>query len=355
MALVKKQNSIMKEIFPTHKSIFTSEGLKKNILSEFDLSSDCKCVLFKPGLNDTYKVLDKDKTYYLRVYTNKWRSKNDILSELELINHLNKHKIKVAIPVKNNSDEYLMEINAPEGIRYAVLFKSANGKSIVNLNASISRNYGKAVASIHKTSDNMEKLERFELNMEYLLDTPLKNIRPFLKHREADFNFLQTTANTLKAKISEIMSQSNLDYGICHGDFHYGNIFSDEHDEVSVFDFDCFGYGWRAYDISVFLWSCVPNNTLEQDDSDKRSMLWNAFLEGYSSIKFLSEGEIKAAYVFVAIRHIWLLGVHTNGVSAWGESWIHDKYFDEAITFIKKWIEMHDILNDKFLSSIECS
>ena len=141
------------------------------------------------------------------------------------------------------------------------------------------------------------------------------------------------------------MSQSKLDYGICHGDFHCGNIFSDENEEISVFDFDCFGYGWRPYDISVFLWSCVPNDNWEQDNLDKRSLLWKAFLEGYSSIKPLSEDEVKASYVFAAIRHIWLMGVHVNGVSAWGTSWIQDQYFDEAITFIKKWIAMHKILN----------
>ncbi|MBC8756556.1 phosphotransferase [Kordia sp. YSTF-M3] len=335
----------MKEIFPTHKSTFTGEGLKKNILSEFNLSPDCECVLFKPGLNDTYKVLDNGTAYYLRVYPNKWRTKNDIESELKLINHLDKSNIQAAIPIKNMHDEYIMEINASEGVRYAVLFESAKGKSIPELNVSISRNYGKVVASIHEASDKMEKLERFELNMEYLLDTPLKSIQPFLKHREADFNFLQTTANALSAKISEIMSESKLDYGVCHGDFHYGNIFSGENDEISVFDFDCFGYGWRAYDISVFLWSCVPENNWEQDNLDKRALLWKAFLDGYLSLKPLSEAEIKAAYVFVAIRHIWLLGIHVNGVSAWGTSWIHDKYFDEAITFIKKWIALHKVLD----------
>ncbi|WP_420574202.1 phosphotransferase enzyme family protein [Kordia sp.] len=335
----------MKEIFPTYKSTFTNEGIKKHILSQFNLNPACECMLFKPGLNDTYEVLDEGNTYYLRIYTNQWRTKNDITSELELINYLHKNNIEVAIPIRNKQDEYILEINAPEGIRYVVLFESAKGKSIKELDVSTSRNYGRVVASIHKTSDKMKKLERFELNMEHLLDIPLEQVQPFLKHREADFNYLKATATALRAKISDIQSQSALDYGICHGDFHYGNIFSDEHGKISVFDFDCFGYGWRAYDISVFLWSCVPNNNWEQEHLDKRLLLWKAFLEGYSSVKSLSEDEIKAANVFVVIRHIWLLGVHVDGISAWGKSWIHDQYFDEAITFVKKWIEMYKVLD----------
>lgn len=335
----------MKEIFPTHKSIFTVEAIKKKILSEFNLSFDCECIFFKPGLNDTYKVLDNENEYYLRVYTNQWRTKSDIESELELINHLHESSVEVAIPVKKNNGEYLIEINASEGIRYAVLFESAKGKNITELNASISRNYGKIAASIHEASDKMRKLERFELNMEYLLDIPLKQMQPFLRHREADFNFLKITTNALSSKISEILTRTKLDYGVCHGDFHFGNIFAGENDEVSVFDFDCFGYGYRAYDISVFLWSCVPNDNWDQDNVDKRSLLWKAFLDGYSNLKPLTEDEVKASYVFVAIRHIWLMGVHTNGVGAWGESWINDEYFDQAITFIKKWIDMYEVLD----------
>ena len=334
----------MGELVPVQKSILTGEGIKEIILSRFLIGADCQCGLFRPGVNDTYKVKDGEDVFYFRVYTRNWRTREGIESELRLLEHLHAHEISVAVPVKDNEGEYIIEINTPEGLRYAVLFESAKGSGVTELDTQISEQYGRVVALIHNASDSLKKMDRFELDMKHLLDAPLKKIQPLLSHREADFKFIEELTKALKAKIFELDSKSKLDYGVCHGDFHYANIFSNEKGEISVFDFDCFGYGWRAYDISVFLWSCVPQENLDNESNDKRIRLWEAFLKGYSTNKLLNKNEVKAAFVFVVIRHIWLLGLHIEGTPIWGHSWIHDRYFDNAITFIKQWTEKYKIL-----------
>jgi len=40
-------------------------------------------------------------------------------------------------------------------------------------------------------------------------------------------------------------------YGLCQGDLHTGNARFDMHGRLTLFDFDSFGYGWRAIDIGV--------------------------------------------------------------------------------------------------------
>ncbi|GAA3623475.1 phosphotransferase enzyme family protein [Flavivirga jejuensis] len=335
----------MTETFPTEKSILSIEGIKKYILSEYDLEENCKCLFYRPGLNDTYKIEESEKLFYLRIYNSKWRTKHDVESEIILIKHLSANGLDVASPVENKNNQFIMEINAPEGIRYAVLFKSALGRCVDKLDEKQSLNYGKMVSSIHESSDKLDKLNRFNLDMNHLLEQPLSNIKPFFKNREADFNYLRTTANSLSSKIFELIAQSELDYGICHGDFHHGNVFFDEEDNISVFDFDCFGYSWRAYDLSVFLWSCVPPYNWKEEDNRKRMQLWESFLDGYSSLKPISKDEIKAAFVFVAIRHIWFLGLQTIKTDTKGQEWLNDNYFDYAIKFIKKWIETYKVLD----------
>ena len=39
----------------------------------------------------------------------------------------------------------------------------------------------------------------------------------------------------------------------------------------------------------------------------------------------------------MAIRHIWLLGLHTGNGQYWGYGWLDDKYFDRARTFFREW------------------
>lgn len=335
----------MREIFPTEKSILSADGIKKYILSEYNLDQNCECIFLRPGQNDTYKIVEPRKQSYLRIYSSKWRTKSDIESEITLIRHLSENGLRVAAPIENKNNEFMMEINAPEGIRYAVLFESAVGKELDQLNEKQSFNYGETVFSIHESSDKLGNLNRFNLDMDHLIEQPLSIIKPFLKNRESDFNYLRTTGTALKGKIAELASQFELDYGICHGDFHDGNVFFNKEDDVSVFDFDCFGYGWRAYDISVFLWSCVPPYNSKEEDDRKRMLLWESFIKGYSSSKPIREEEIKAAFIFVAIRHIWFLGLQTNKATSIGSERLSDTFFDYAIVFIKRWIKTYKVLD----------
>jgi len=130
-----------------------------------------------------------------------------------------------------------------------------------------------------------------------------------------------------------------------HSDFHGDNIFFDSEDNVSVFDFDCFGYGWRVYDIYVFLWSCSSSKSWRRRDKNYRIRLWNSFIKGYTEIRELTNKEQETTIVFVPIRHIWLLGLHTHECNDWGGTWINDEYFNRHILFLKKWIEHYGVLS----------
>jgi len=79
-------------------------------------------------LNDIYIVKTQEDTYYLRVLIYKWRTKEEIEAEIELLNYLHNCGISIAAPVQGNEGVYIQEINAPESIRYAVLFTKRKEK-----------------------------------------------------------------------------------------------------------------------------------------------------------------------------------------------------------------------------------
>lgn len=340
----------MSEFFPVQKTILSCEAIKDKILSQYDIEQDHTCRFIRHGLNDTYKIHNDKNTYYLRVYRYNWRSRNDIISEIKLLNQLEKNdQISVAAPVIKNNGEYYTEVNAPEGKRYAVLFNSAVGadRSKYVFDAKKSYNYGKTLAKIHLEADKSKKLDRFHIDLDHLLTEPLKDLKPFFSKNIQNYEYLENISEKLSRKIDKLLTKDKTYFGIIHGDFHSGNIFLDENDNPSVFDFDCFGYGWRAYDISVFLWSLWVFQGFEQKDKAKRTRLWNSFLKGYSEVKALTKEEIKAAFVFVPIRHIWLLGVHAYSSDDWGAEYLQDNFFNSRIAFIKKWIEYFNVLPER--------
>jgi hypothetical protein len=46
---------------------------------------------------------------------------------------------------------------------------------------------------------------------------------------------------------------------------------------------------------------------------------------------------VEAVPLFVAIRHFWLLGLHTGNARDWGAGWLHDRYFDQSLKFLRRW------------------
>jgi Ser/Thr protein kinase RdoA (MazF antagonist) len=71
----------------------------------------------------------------------------------------------------------------------------------------------------------------------------------------------------------------------------------------------------------------------------KEQERWEAFLCGYTEERSLRTLDIQAVPFFVAIRHVWLLGIHTSNEQDWGFAWMNDQYFDQAVAFLRAWEE----------------
>ena len=135
------------------------------------------------------------------------------------------------------------------------------------------------------------------------------------------------------------MSKDLPEYGICHGDLHAGNARFDRNGELALFDWDSFGYGWRALDIGVYRVS-YDWLDLSQETKAKKARFWGAFLEGYGEERALSGNELAAVDLALPIRHLELMGLT---IRYWapqqGIHWITDDHFDRHISWFKRWRE----------------
>ena len=302
------------------------------LVAEYDIGQPVTCRLLHRGLNDTYLVTTAEVRYVLRVYRYQWRSLDDILYELDLLTHLQRKGAPVSSPIPRKDGSFTHLLHAPEGDRYAVLFTYAPGvPRSFPLEEWYVRLYGQSVAEIHNALDDFSSPHtRFPLDLDYLLDRPLRAILPLLEQRADDAHYLQHLAGFLKAQVT--LRRSALEQGACHGDFHGQNChLSDQ--QLTFFDFDCCGPGWRVFDLATFRWNAKLSG---MDDTS-----WTAFLEGYTSRRPMNERDLEAVPLFVAIRHIWLLGLDTGNGDDWGYGGLDGNYFDWGLTFLRDWEAEH--------------
>ena len=317
--------------FPVIASILSPQALANDIVPGFGVGTVLECKFYSGGFNHTYRVKSGDgSTYYLRAYRIQWRSLADIQYELDVLNHLKGKGFPAARPLPYQDGRYFCAVQAPEGRRYLALFREAPGPEITYAQEpeNVARHYGKAVANMHNALDDFHSPHgRFQLDIEYFTSQPLRNIAPFLSHRPDDWAFLQEFTENLRQRILSL-PEEELEKGFCHGDLqgYHANVASDG--TLTFYDFDCGGYGYRAYDLAVFLWCCRLQDAVV--------VRWDPFLKAYRETRPLRELDVQAIPLFVCARYLWHMGVHTQNSTDWGSDFLNGAYFDTHLARLKQ-------------------
>lgn len=320
----------MPDFFPVAFSVLESKALLQALNEKYPMKIDV-CHLWQAGVNSVYLLKTAQGLMYLRIGNAGWRTKKDYEEEIYIINSLHDHGIPAVTPVADRSGGFLWALQAPEGLRYAVVFREAK-KTPGGDPLKKTYNMGKLAAQLHNTADEENfSLSRIPIDFFQMVSHPFESLAVF-EERRADLAPLKTAAEALWAYIEDKLPRKKPYYGYCHGDMHPGNIFFDG-EQPQIFDFDCMGYGYRAYDICIFLWN-MSINDVNYVDSDE----WRKYLEGYNSVRCLDTNELSCIPAFAALRHIWLMGFHVGG-TAYNLSWsnFNDKYFSLHINQFKLW------------------
>ncbi|GAA0439836.1 phosphotransferase enzyme family protein [Lentibacillus halophilus] len=288
------------------------------MVTEHHLRSIADCHLLARGLNDTYYLEDEQGYRYIfRLYRSRWRDKQAILFELEAINLLYRQGFRASHPVKKRNGDYLYEAEAPEGLRYGVLFSYSEGER-PPINMETSELIGATLGRMHQlTTGFTSTYERgFELGINDLLDNPADIISPvidnYLGHGAVDL--LHTVVKNTKADLADL----DLERDFCHGDFHNHNMHLSS-DGMELFDFDDCAIGFRGYDIAVSWWNLLNNYKNMENEC------WDAFLKGYTANRDLADDDFRSIPRFITARRIWLMGTMLANDDVWGTNWINER------------------------------
>ena len=327
--------------FPVTRSVLSAPALAARLLPAYALGPDPACDLLHHGLNDLYRVEDRDahpNRYVLRVLQSRGRDPDDVAYEVALLDHLAARGVPVARPIPRRDGAFVTVLEAPEGPRPAVLFAWAPG---VPLHATdhdevTAEAYGGAAAGLHAATDGFAPPgARFRLDHAFLVDAPLAAVRPLLVHRPEDRAWLDRLADLLVARIAALPA-TGLDVGPCHGDLSGANAAIADDGTLTFFDFENCGLGFRASDLATFRWGVAMGaHRMGVDDE----ALWSAFLRGYAGRRPIPRRDRAAVPLFVAARHCWYLGLQAANRDHWGLAEADDAFFDAELAFLRDWID----------------
>jgi Ser/Thr protein kinase RdoA (MazF antagonist) len=314
--------------FPVVYSTLDAQALVTRVLSQYAIGNIRSCKFWTRGLSDIYLIETQDQPYVLRVSHTHWRCQADIEFELEVLEFLRRRNIPVAYPLLTQDQRWLIELQAPEGKRYATLFIYAPGKiPLGDFNQNQSRILGNVLAKLHlATTEFQTTTPRQALTLEYLLDQSVQTISPFIQTRPQLLNDFMVTMADIKQKLRPLPQEAPF-WVICWGDPHSGNVHFTPNQQPTLFDFDQCGYGWRAFDVAKFLQVglCTGMSYSVRD----------AFLEGYQSIQALSDLEFSALQPLTQVAYIWRWAISLNYALTHEYNRLDDYYFIHRIGQLK--------------------
>ena len=234
----------------------------------------------------TYKIGTSSKEcFLLRIHSDKV-SKEEIHSELALLQALNKSDdLTVPEGQVSRDGSYVLEIDSEEGYQPSCVTMMrwiegdhANG----NFTDSRVYNMGVLMGRLHKVAANVIPAhdfvrpiwgaQSFKLEMTKLE----RHYTCFLSDKA--WKSYQAAAEKIISRLA-VIPQNDDNYGLIHADLHTGNIvFIDE--QPYPIDFGRSGYGYYLYDIAGTLLELEPNHR------------W-LFIHGYESVRKLETNFVK--------------------------------------------------------------
>jgi len=308
-------------------SQLSSQSVAQLVTSQYDLPELTSSKFYLLGLHDNYLIECEQEKYILRIYRNDWRSFQEVQFELELLAFLGAKGAPVSFPVPTKSAKLSFIIDSAEGERSAVLFSYADGSAPGNaISIEESTQLGKVVAGIHSSTDTFQTgHNRPILDIPYLLDESIIAIKPFIDIDS--LRYLLSLQRLLKKSLPSLSQQSGV-YGICIGDVNPSNFHINLKKEITLFDFDQCGYGYRAFEIGKFF-SSIHSFTSKQD-------IANAFIDGYQQVRELMHEELLAIPYYELLSVIWVMAIHANNVERIGYKYLEKPFWDRRLSILNE-------------------
>jgi len=333
--LLSNNNNTDINMVKAQHSVIHPDALLSVIKRHYPTIGATDCKILALNCNDNFFIKGKRKDYVFRLNRKDWWPTTDFDEELRFLEFLKRRKVSAVVPKRNKQNQRYVSIKTAEGTRYGALFGYLPGRLLARNAGSRNINMlrmGELAASLHKAADHFQpQAQRWTMDFNFLVTETLEGLAPLFTQREKDLAYLHRLADHLQALLDDTPAET-LDFGLCHGDLHIGNVILDPDGELTLIDFDWSGYCWRIYDLATLWWALRDEQTAPQ---------WSAVLRGYTRARKLSCQEKSLLPAFVMIREFELLGFHLMMRKHIGDAWLDDNYYDFHMRFIRGWVKQY--------------
>lgn len=296
------------------------------------------CTLHSVTIHDHYVIESTGRRFVCRVYNAEHSGaadRPDGVFELELLAYLAAIGQPVAAPQTMTDGGRAGRIDAAEGSRRYALFDYAEGGPIYPPSVAHARVLGATIARMHLAMTGFEGDQPApDLDPSRLLDGAVEKLRRAASGRQNDLDFLETLASDLANQFNAFAAGQSRD-GDAHGIIaqHFtgtNNHWADERTPV-FFSFSNVGLGWRAYDVACFQWQTLVYGLPAET--------WSAYLEGYESVRPLSEAERSVLPALAKLKMLHTMGFHTSLTKWMGNAFQDAAYWERHFGPLRRWHE----------------
>ena len=283
----------------------------------------------KTSGNFSFLISTDKSEYILRLCGSefRYRTYDEISSEVKLLNYLLENKIPVPKPIDFNK-EFVISVENKNGI----LYKYILGKNNTNPDSYHCFKIGEILGKIHKLTMNREYSGR----KEWGLKTAKEKFEE-IKNEITDNEILEKFSLIL----NELTFPDDLPKGILHEDFGKGHVFFIKEEISGIIDWDRSYYGPLILDLGQAIRGWCMDNWKDVNTEKAYSLI-----KGYESQRKLNETErtsllnvVKFAFIERAISYY---------INYLNNKNLEDKEFVlENIYLIKKCEEQLEFINRK--------
>lgn len=325
-----KLKLITMPIFPVSNSTLSAAHAGLFVKDKYALGAGTTCKLLKTGINHSYLIKDGDDKFVFRIYSLNWRMVTEIAEEIRLLNLLKGGGLSVSYPLTDANNNYIQQLNAPEGDRLGVLFSFAKGDKMLNLSAELHHNVGQTMARIHQFSENLA-LQRVTYTPEVLLVDPFKYLNDFLPAGSDEMAWMLSTQKILLNEFGQV-DTSQIRKGAVHMDIWFDNMNITPAGDINLFDFDFCGNGWLCYDIAYYI---LQLHSTEKDEAEREAKK-KSFFEGYESVTRISDEEKRLLSMLGVSMYFFYLGIQCQRYDNWSNVFLNEVYLKRFINLLVK-------------------
>jgi Ser/Thr protein kinase RdoA (MazF antagonist) len=239
-------------------------------------------------------------------------TEQDYLYELDILNYLTSQEFSVNKPLQNKKGGFLNYIETPNGFFYYCLLNYVEG-NVIPITETDQFNFGRLIATMHQSLDKYESpYQRFSLDLNALISNPIELIEKYTETIHHDkIDQIKDIGIFITNFFEKRTFNDNSELlGVVHGDLWTHNVIYAENGVPNLIDFDYMGVSYKIYDVAVYFSMERHFNFLNNSQTKIVNKKLKQFVNGYNSIRKITDLEVEMLPYFELARWIFLFGIY---------------------------------------------